>query len=142
MGEAVLWLLVGAAAAALLIDQASKGIVRRRLGIDDALGRVPVLQVHRLENRSHGWLRMPTPYAVLVFSAVAAASLAAVLLAQVSGLTAGGLGLTLGGAGGNLVDRLVRGSVTDFIAVGRWPVFNLADVALTVGVCVVPLGLL
>jgi len=57
-------------------------------------------------------------------------------------LTASGIGLTLGGAGGNVVDRLTRGTVTDFIAVGRWPVFNLADVAPTVGLCVAPLGLL
>jgi signal peptidase II len=44
------------------------------------------------------------------------------------------LGVALGGAFGNLMDRLRRGAVTDFIAVGSWPVFNLADVAITSGV--------
>ena len=44
------------------------------------------------------------------------------------------MGLLLGGALGNIVDRLRLGYVVDFIAVGWWPVFNIADSAITVGV--------
>ena len=47
-----------------------------------------------------------------------------------------GAGGMLGGALGNLVDRLPDGSVTDFIAIGPWPRFNLADSALTLGLLV------
>lgn len=43
------------------------------------------------------------------------------------------LGLQLGGAIGNLVDRARLGYVVDFIDVGAWPVFNLADSAIVVG---------
>ena len=43
------------------------------------------------------------------------------------------LGLILGGTIGNLIDRLRFGYVTDFIGVGFWPVFNIADSAVTVG---------
>jgi signal peptidase II len=43
-------------------------------------------------------------------------------------------GLILGGAVGNIVDRLRLGYVIDFIQVGWWPVFNLADSAISVGV--------
>ena len=43
------------------------------------------------------------------------------------------LGLQLGGAFGNLVDRLRLGAVTDFIDVSRWPVFNLADASIVTG---------
>jgi signal peptidase II len=43
-------------------------------------------------------------------------------------------GLLAGGALGNLIDRLVAGEVTDYVAVGSWPPFNLADVAITAGV--------
>ena len=43
------------------------------------------------------------------------------------------LGLQLGGAMGNLVDRVRLGYVVDFIDVGSWPVFNLADSAIMVG---------
>ena len=44
------------------------------------------------------------------------------------------LGFALGGALGNLVDRIRLGHVTDFISVGSWPVFNLADAAIVTGV--------
>ncbi|MEK6903634.1 MAG: signal peptidase II [Nanoarchaeota archaeon] len=44
------------------------------------------------------------------------------------------LGLLFGGALGNLVDRVFFGAVTDFIEVGFWPSFNLADSANTIGV--------
>ena len=43
-------------------------------------------------------------------------------------------GLLAGGALGNLIDRLFAGEVTDYIDVGSWPPFNLADVAITAGV--------
>ena len=43
------------------------------------------------------------------------------------------LGLQLGGALGNLLDRLQQGYVTDFLDVGPWPIFNVADSAISVG---------
>jgi signal peptidase II len=43
------------------------------------------------------------------------------------------LGLVLGGAVGNLIDRVRLGFVVDFVQVGRFPVFNVADSAITVG---------
>lgn len=44
-----------------------------------------------------------------------------------------GLGAALGGAASNLYDRLRRGVVVDLVKVGWWPVFNLADVGITIG---------
>lgn len=46
------------------------------------------------------------------------------------------LGLMLGGAVGNLIDRVHLGYVTDFIDLGFWPAFNVADSAITVGVII------
>jgi len=43
-------------------------------------------------------------------------------------------GLLVGGAAGNLIDRIRLGSVTDFIKLPHWPAFNVADIAVTVGV--------
>jgi len=55
-----------------------------------------------------------------------------------------GFGLILGGAMGNLVDRIRFGAVIDFIDMGykgfRWPVFNLGDVAISVGIGLVLLA--
>jgi signal peptidase II len=54
------------------------------------------------------------------------------------------LGLILGGAFGNLIDRLAAGEVLDFIDMGigayRWPTYNVADVAVTVGAVLLILG--
>jgi signal peptidase II len=56
-------------------------------------------------------------------------------------LVSGGLAVALAGAFCNLRDRLGRGSVIDFIAIGWWPVFNLADVAIVAGGLVAVLSL-
>lgn len=50
------------------------------------------------------------------------------------------MGLQLGGAAGNLVDRLMMGRVTDFISIGTFAVFNVADSSISVGVAVLLLG--
>ena len=52
------------------------------------------------------------------------------------------LGLQLGGALGNLLDRLRQGFVVDFISVQAWPVFNIADVCVVVGVLILAYHLL
>jgi len=52
------------------------------------------------------------------------------------------LGLIMGGTLGNGYERLVNHTVTDFIAVHFWPVFNVADSAISVGVVLLLLGYL
>lgn len=52
------------------------------------------------------------------------------------------LGLQLGGAIGNLIDRAAYGEVTDFLKIPNWPVFNIADSAISVGVVTVVVFLL
>jgi signal peptidase II len=51
-------------------------------------------------------------------------------------------GLILGGAVGNLADRIRIGHVTDFVLLPHWPAFNLADCAITVGVVLLALTLI
>jgi signal peptidase II len=50
------------------------------------------------------------------------------------------VGLLAGGALGNLADRIRADAVTDYVAIGSWPNFNLADVAVTAGVLVLVWG--
>lgn len=81
--------------------------------------------------------------AFVPFLAVAALVLVVAMVtvgsASAKGPTAVALGLVLGGAFGNVGDRifrapgLLRGAVVDFVDVGFWPVFNLADSAITCG---------
>ena len=52
------------------------------------------------------------------------------------------LGLILGGTVGNLIDRLARGYVTDFIDVGPWPTFNVADSSMVCGTIMLALFIL
>lgn len=49
-------------------------------------------------------------------------------------VVSGGTGLLLGGALGNAVDRTFAGAVTDFFDFRIWPVFNVADIGIVVGV--------
>ncbi len=51
------------------------------------------------------------------------------------------LSFQIAGAAGNLIDRLYRGYVTDFISIGRFPVFNVADSCITLGVVVLLIGM-
>ncbi|NJM05388.1 signal peptidase II [Candidatus Gracilibacteria bacterium] len=52
------------------------------------------------------------------------------------------MGLIVGGAIGNIIDRLLHGYVIDFVRVGWWPVFNIADSAITIGVVMLAIFLL
>jgi signal peptidase II len=52
------------------------------------------------------------------------------------------IGLQLGGAFGNLIDRLTVGAVVDFIDVGWWPIFNIADSSIVVGMTILIVTLL
>lgn len=74
---------------------------------------------------------------VIVLSLFALVALG-IFVASVPGRNATWLagGLILGGAVGNLIDRIRLGYVTDFILLPHWPAFNLADCAITVGVVV------
>jgi len=62
-------------------------------------------------------------------------------LAEKDGVMRIALGLQLGGAIGNLIDRLLFGHVTDFIAMGDFPVFNIADASITIGVIIIIIDL-
>ena len=76
---------------------------------------------------------------VVLWLAAVGLAMAALMFAPAlreNALVTGGAAATLAGALGNLSDRLVRGAVVDFIAIGRWPVFNLADVAIVAGAAV------
>lgn len=89
------------------------------------------------------WLRVLLIGGSLVVICVLAWLLVA---GQGGAMTCAGLALLLGGATGNLTDRILHGAVTDFLEVWlgtyRWPAFNVADSAITIGALLLILDLL
>lgn len=131
-------LLAAAAAAAIFVDQVSKAVARRLLAASAC--RVGGRSGFRwVLNRRGSLVRMPVSIALAVW--LAALGVAGAVAAQgstVLGLTAVvGVGLVLGGAAGNLADRFRGGAVPDFIAIWRWPPFNLADALMVAGTILV-----
>jgi signal peptidase II len=127
----------------IVADQITKYIVTHSV---PAGGRVdvlaPFLRISHIRNPGaiFGVMKSSGGY-FTVFSLIAAVVLMVVLFMsrRARGLVKVGLGLILGGAVGNLIDRLRLGAVVDFMDVGlsgsvRWPSFNVADLAITVGV--------
>lgn len=131
------------AAAVLAADLATKRAVLDGLDIAVAPVRVaPFLDLTLVWNRgiSYGLLEQDTPAGRWLLVAVTAAATVALLfwlLRTKSLLTAASLGLVVGGAIGNGIDRVVYGAVVDFVHfhVGSfsWYVFNLADAAIVAG---------
>lgn len=81
---------------------------------------------------------------VLWIAAVACAAIALLCAPALhqNMLVTAGVAAALAGASGNLVDRIIHGAVVDFVAIGRWPVFNLADVAIVAGAALAGASLL
>jgi len=128
-------------------DQLTKLLVRLEIPLHDSVTVIPnLLNIVHVRNTgaAFGFLNaVDFPYKVAVVALVATAALMGIALyaARMSSherLARIGLALILGGAVGNLIDRLALGSVVDFVDVvlGGWHfwAFNVADSAITLGV--------
>ncbi len=139
-GGSRLPVLLAVAAAVLLADLVSKMLAVRELGDRDPvslLGGLLTLRLVRNAGAAFGFAQGLT----IAFTVVAATVVLVILrLSRRLRSTpwAVALGLVLGGAVGNLVDRVFRapapgrGHVVDFLELPHWPVFNLADSAIVV----------
>lgn len=131
----------------LLVDQLTKAWIRSNLAIGETLaewGFIRIIRIPPNTGAAFGMFRQ-YPLALAAFSTVSAIAIiicAAYLWRRYprmnTNLTQLMLGLVLGGTLGNLVDRLQPrlGGVTDFISIGPWPSFNVADSAIVVGILV------
>jgi signal peptidase II len=131
------------AAAVLVADQATKLWVLDGLRNAGALHLLPMLDFVFVRNSgvSFGMFNNGAGANALVFSLLAAAIVAGLLAwlwRGAHGLNVPAIGLVVGGAAGNVVDRLRLGFVVDFVDAHwgewHWPAFNLADAAICVGV--------
>ena len=124
-------------------DHATKHVARAALGSGRVLTLVPgVLDLRYAENRGTAFsvlegARSPFTLALLIsLSAIALTSLGVWWWRRRHERAASQIGFAMivGGAIGNLIDRAARGFVIDFVHLHHWPVFNVADVAITAGV--------
>ena len=128
---------VAIASAVLIADQATKAAVRGWLTVGQSWPAGDgLLRISHVENSgaAFGILQGAAPF-LLIITAVGVIAVAAYLLfVPVRSLwITTALALILGGAAGNLVDRVARGAVTDFIDPTHYPAFNIADSAIVVG---------
>jgi signal peptidase II len=125
----------------LALDQLGKQIAEAKLPLGEAIPVLPILDLYRVHNTGIAFSLL-AGYSGLALIALTLLISAGVLIfwwrADEGGrLATVGYGLILGGALGNLFDRVFRGHVVDFLLLhlGDWTlfVFNLADAALTLG---------
>lgn len=146
---------LGVLGAVVLLDQATKALVVARLGLHEYVEVVDGLfSISHVRNRgaAFGVLSDASlPHQHLLLAGLSLAALVAIAyyfvrLPAAAWLPRTALALVLGGAVGNLIDRLRLGYVVDFVHVfwrdHVWPDFNVADSAITVGVVLLVLDIL
>jgi signal peptidase II len=136
------WTLAGVLAAAILAaDQAAKAAIEAQLVPGEHVDVLGPLGLTLSHNRGVAFGLAGGAGAPLIVLTVVALGVVGYLFAR--NPTRPGMwvaaGLLAGGAVGNLVDRVRAGEVTDYVDLGPWPPFNLADVAITLGVLVLVL---
>ena len=132
--------LLSALALALLIfavDQGIKSLVEGSMRLGESIILLPgFLSLTYIENSGGAFgILGGSPMVLLLGSAIAVTVVLWMLLTgRPTRPTMLGCGLILGGAAGNLLDRLSSGEVTDYIHFSFWYIFNAADAAIVVGV--------
>jgi len=125
----------------IALDQATKHLVRANLALGESVPDEGPLRITYVTNTgaAFGILQGQTLFLmVTTFFGLAAILLYFLYPPMEHGVLRLALGLQLGGAVGNLADRVrLGGKVTDFIDVGPWPNFNVADSSIVVGVAII-----
>jgi signal peptidase II len=132
--------LASVAVATILFDQVTKALVLAYLGPGGPLEQVVLvpglLRLFYVENTGAAFGLFQGRNPVLALLALGVVLVLVAVFRQLVSLRWGAvaLGLQLGGAVGNLIDRFRHGFVVDFIDPSFWPTFNVADSAITIGV--------
>ena len=142
------WLLFSVAGLIVVVDQVTKAIVRANIPFG---GRwmpldwlAPYFRFVHWENTGAAFGMFQSGGLIFGILAVIVSIFIVIYYPQIpkeEKLMRVAMAMQLGGAIGNLIDRIVFGPVTDFISVGSFPVFNIADSSITVGVGLLILAL-
>lgn len=123
------------ALAVLAADQVTKGIITSSFAVGESLRALSGLSFTYVQNTGALWSIMQDQNVFFTILSVAVLGTLLRFREQFRGpLDRIVLGLLLGGVAGNLVDRVLRGFVVDFIDLGWWPIFNIADSAISCGI--------
>ncbi len=130
----------------VILDQAAKYLADKFITPFNPIEILPFLHLVNVRNTGTAF-GMFRDIGNNIFIAIAAIAIIFIFFMLIKGIEDRlSLSLILGGAIGNLIDRLIRGSVVDFIDIfaGRfhWPAFNVADSALTIGIGLILIRLL
>ena len=130
------WLLLFTIAAVFAVDQLTKFIIKSNMRIGESWPAEGLVRLTHGTNTGTAFGLFPDQTLFLIFASLIAIGFLVYFYrayALPKPILRFAIGLQLGGAFGNLLDRLRLGAVTDFIAVGPWPVFNLADASIVTG---------
>lgn len=134
---------VGLGVALLALDQASKALVRAEVAEGSVRSLLPGVDLVHTRNPgvSFGFLSGAPTWVVATVSTLALLVVVGVVARTVAGPIGGiAIAAIVAGAVGNLVDRLARGHVTDFLDLPLIPPCNVADIAITAGALLVAIG--
>jgi signal peptidase II len=146
----VYWIfLFGVALLAILVDQITKAYVVNHLAPYDSWMPIqfiePVFRITHVHNTGAAFGIFPEGGSIFLVIAVVVSSFILYYYRQLprgAWLVRLALGLQMGGALGNAVDRIKTGYVVDFFHVERWPVFNVADSCIFMGVVLLALEMM
>jgi signal peptidase II len=133
------------AAGVFVLDRVTKGLVNASVPQGTEVNVIPgLVWIANYRNAGAAFGLAPAGSLLFLVASIVVAVALVIYVARNPGhpLTDALLGLILGGTLGNGYDRAFHGSVTDFIALHWWPVFNVADSAISVGVALLLAGYL
>jgi signal peptidase II len=137
--------LLSVVAAAVGGDQLTKEVVRAHIRLYESVGVIGPLTIHRVQNSGIAFGLFESATVLVTLLTAAAVGWMLVFFARSGSrhpVLPAALGLLIGGSVSNLVDRVRLGHVTDFLDIGWWPAFNLADSFIVIGVAALLLALM
>ena len=121
------------------LDQITKAVIRDNLLLGESFPRDGVVRITHTFNTGSAFGLFPDQTLFLILASFVGIGILLLVYRHhpfPSFPLRLGLGMQLGGAIGNLLDRVRMGHVTDFIDLGFWPVFNLADASIVLGIII------
>ncbi|MEE2884948.1 MAG: signal peptidase II [Chloroflexota bacterium] len=133
------WLLISTVLTSFVFDRLSKNIISNWLALGESWPADTLIKINHATNSGSAFGLFPNQTMILIIASIFAIGFLVYFYTKYAVSTRilrFAVGLQLGGAAGNLLDRIRDGAVVDFIDVGPWPIFNIADSSIVVGMAI------